>query len=72
MLIAARWVTVSLVEPVLIMGFVLQSLRVWVGVVGAVALLNAVQSYWDERLPARYIYTLQPSQGDYYKCLKSL
>ncbi len=39
------------------------SLRVWVGVVGSVAVLNAAQCYWNTATAAERIYTLEPLQG---------
>lgn len=45
------------------MGFLLSSLRVWVSVVGSVALLSAAQCYWDTTMAATRIYTLEPEQG---------
>lgn len=38
-------------------------LRVWVGVIAAVALVSAVQSYLNGQYLQERIYTLQPHEG---------
>ena len=39
-------------------------LRCWVGLVAAMALVNAVQCFLDQQFPRDRIYDLQPSEGD--------
>ena len=38
-------------------------LRCWVGLVGVIAVVNALQCYWDPGYTSRRIYTLDPKQG---------
>ena len=40
-------------------------LRCWVGLVAAMALVNAVQCFLDQQFPRDRIYDLQPSEGDW-------
>ena len=38
-------------------------LRCWIGLVGVIAVVNALQCYWDPHYASRRIYTLNPKQG---------
>ena len=38
-------------------------LRIWVGLVAAIAVVNAVQCFLDGQYPQKMIYTLQPHEG---------
>ena len=38
-------------------------LRWWVGIVGAIALFNALYCYVDQMYTSKRIYTLQPKHG---------
>ena len=38
-------------------------LRGWIGLVAAIALVNAVQCFLDQQFPKTRIYDLQPSEG---------
>ena len=45
-------------------GPVLFNMRCWVGVVGFVALVNAIQCYWDQTCHLRRrLYILKPAEG---------
>lgn len=38
-------------------------LRCWVGLVGIVAVVNALQCFFDPKYTSRRLYTLDPQQG---------
>ena len=51
------------VQSVMAVGFLL--LRCWVGLVGVIAVVNALQCYWDPQYTSTRIYTLDPKQGSW-------
>ena len=48
---------------VLVGAAMLLLLRIWVGLVAAIAVVNAVQCFLDGQYPQKMIYTLQPHEG---------
>lgn len=44
-------------------------LRIWVGLVAVIALLNGVQCFLDPSYPLKRIYTLSPAEGYRYTCM---
>ena len=45
-------------------------LRCWVGLVGLVATVNALQCFMDADFARRRIYTLQPQEGMILSCCR--